>query len=154
MTLKEFNSRLTPDTLTAYAFSMTLPNDIPGTQRMQNLQVKGLLGEVKYMLTAQMHFNNKVVEEGLCELPMYRRAINDKFAPQNFTTAEQIGGYFGWKTTPSTNEISMNISNVAPGENIKINVTTDNSKCNHRLQTYKYKIFRRIVQILPDGTKL
>lgn len=79
--MKEFNSRETPSGKVAYAFTMTLPKDLPPTTKMLNSQVKSLLSQVEYTLRADLVFNDQIVHQGSCAVPIYRQADNAKFAP-------------------------------------------------------------------------
>jgi len=50
LTLKEFSSQSVSAGKYCYAFSMSLPKDIPATSHMINSQIKGLKGKIEYSL--------------------------------------------------------------------------------------------------------
>jgi len=116
---------------------------------MKSTKVRGLQSQVHYVLDAVISGGQE--KSVSVEVPLYMRVDNSKFPPQNFTQDEEVGGYFGFKMTRSTNQFKINTSNVSPGDTIDINVSSDNSQCKHRIQCFKFKVFRRITYKMPNG---
>jgi len=114
---------------TAYPFSFEVPEHIQASACFVNNQIKGNMGVVMYTVCARLtHNGQKVAISEERELKIVRKADNSKFPIQKFEKVNQVGGMFGYFQSPSFNMISINRSEVVPGDQITIRITTDNTK--------------------------
>ena len=116
--------------------------------------MQGLQATVQYFLEAELTRGHQVKSLTRQEMQFCRKVERDKFGEASFIQNEQVGGYFGYRQTPSRNEISISHSVVTPGDQLHIKILSDNSQCNHRTECFKFKLFRRVTYNLPDETQL
>jgi len=57
----------------------------------------------------------------------------------------EIGGLLGFGASSSKSEIKFEKNRFYPGEDIKITIKTDNSKCKFPIRNFKFKLYRQIV---------
>lgn len=149
--LRKFDSNPKPET---FGFLLNLPDDLPPSTLHRSHFVQGLQASVQYYLEAELTKGHQVKSLTRLEMQFFRKVERDKFGEASFIQNEQVGGYFGYRQTPSRNEISISHSVVTPGDQVHIKILSDNSQCNHRIECFKFKLFRRVTYNLPDETQL
>ena len=58
---------------------------------------------------------------------------------------KDAGGFVGFGSSKVVSEISFNQNQFYPGEEIKINIKTDNSKSKAAIRNYKFKLYRQLI---------
>ena len=54
----------------------------------------------------------------------------------------EIGGVLGFGGSSSKSEVSFDKNVFYPGEDIKVTIKTDNSKCKFPIRNFKFKLYR------------
>jgi hypothetical protein len=57
----------------------------------------------------------------------------------------KVGGYFGYKTCNATTEYALSTNIVNPGDTITIDFNCDNTLSRHKIEMFKFKLFRKCI---------
>jgi len=57
----------------------------------------------------------------------------------------EVGGVLGFGASSSKSEVKFDKNVFYPGEDIKVTIKTDNSKCKWPIRNFKFKLYRQLV---------
>lgn len=114
--------------------------------------MKTLKGAVRYELVAEVQYDQKALNSVTrSDVHIYRPNLSDQFEAITYLHKTTVGGFFGFQKTHMATEYQLQTSSFVPGQFTTITVQHQNSQSKHTIDSFRFKLFRRITYNMPGN---